>query len=113
MTQGERIIDYMKRIGPLTALDAVLELGIMEMGKRISELRRDGQPIQSEWCEQKNRFGEDVRFKRYWLDSNPPAAPVRPLPEGPHTADSMAHDEGGPTNSKRDKDNPNQEMMAL
>ena len=71
MNQQERILRYMTEVGPITSFDAVLELGIIELPKRISELRQAGHEIERAWVEKKNRFGENVRFRRYWLKERP------------------------------------------
>lgn len=67
MTQHERIIDYMERFGSITPMDAFNDLGITKLSTRIGELVHDGHPIESEWVEAKNRFGDICKFKRYWL----------------------------------------------
>jgi len=64
----------MTEVGPITSFDAVLELGVIELPKRISELRRSGHDIERAWVEKKNRFGENVRFRRYWLKERPSRA---------------------------------------
>ena len=64
-TQNERIIDYMKRFGSITQLDALQDLGVMRLASRISDLRSEGYPITSTIETVKNRFGEKCHIKRY------------------------------------------------
>ena len=48
-TQRDRALDWLKTHGELTTREAVTELNIMSLTKRISELRRDGIGIRTEW----------------------------------------------------------------
>lgn len=67
MNQHERIIDYLKRNGTITQNDATADLGITKLATRISEMRRDGMVIYSDWERGKNRFGETTDYKFYSL----------------------------------------------
>ena len=40
--QVDRILDYMRRYGSITTLDAMLDLGILRLASRISELKKAG-----------------------------------------------------------------------
>lgn len=64
-TQNDRIIDYIKRFGSITQLEALQDLGVMRLASRISDLRKLGYPIIGEQEVVKNRFGEDCHIKRY------------------------------------------------
>lgn len=65
MTQTDRVLDYLKQFGSITALEALRDLGIMHLSSRITELRRMGYPVQRDMIEVKNRFGEKTRVARY------------------------------------------------
>lgn len=67
MTQGERIIDYMRRFQSITPFQAFADLGITKLATRVSELLREGQPIEKEMVKGKNRFGDNVCYMRYSL----------------------------------------------
>ena len=69
MNQHERIIQYMKKHGSISQREASVELGICYLTTRISEMRSSGIDITDYWTEEKNRFGEMTRFKRYSLRS--------------------------------------------
>lgn len=43
--QTERVLDWLKTRGELTTREAVMELNIMSLPKRIEELRRSGHAI--------------------------------------------------------------------
>ena len=66
-TQNQRILDYIDRHGCITPLDAMLDLGIMRLASRVSDLKRLGYPIVSEFVPVKNRHGEPCRVKSYSL----------------------------------------------
>lgn len=68
MTQKERIIEYIRQCGSITSWEAYQDLGIMQLGARIDQLKKEGYEFRTEWEKKKNRFGEDVAFKRYYLD---------------------------------------------
>lgn len=48
-TQRDRVLDWLRTHGELTTREAVTELNVMSLTKRISELRRDGIGIKTEW----------------------------------------------------------------
>lgn len=57
----------MERFGGITQYDALFDLGVMRLASRISGLRKQGYPIESEWVTVQNRFGEKCSVKRYYL----------------------------------------------
>ncbi len=67
MTQKKRILDYLKSGKLLTRLNSWSELGVLEAPARISELRQDGWPIETEMYAVENRYGETVRVARWFL----------------------------------------------
>ena len=67
MSQEQRVIDYLKKNGSITSIDAVMHLGIMDLPKRISNLIREGTDINKEWEKGKNRYGENIHYMRYTL----------------------------------------------
>ena len=42
MKQTERVLDYIKRFGSITQLEALADLGIMRLGARVWDLRQEG-----------------------------------------------------------------------
>lgn len=45
MTQKDKILNYLNKSGTITVKEAMIELGIGSLTKRISELRLDGYDI--------------------------------------------------------------------
>lgn len=66
-TQSDKILDYMERFGSITQYDALMDLGVMRLASRISDLKKQGVPIKSEMETVQNRFGENCNIKRYSL----------------------------------------------
>jgi hypothetical protein len=66
--QNQRILDYIAEFGGITQLEALRDLGVLRLASRISDLKRLGYPIVSEFETVKNRFGEECRVKRYRLE---------------------------------------------
>lgn len=66
-THEKMILQYMRKHGSITAMDAVREFGCMRLAARISDLRWDGYNIETELEVGKNRNGETVRYARYYL----------------------------------------------
>ena len=57
--QTERVLEWLETRGELTTREAVLELNIMSLPKRIEELRKDGNAIKTEYRTSANgaRYG--------------------------------------------------------
>lgn len=65
MTQTEKVLDYIREFGSITALDAMRDLGVMRLAARIAELRAADYNIQTDMVDVKNRWGETVKIARY------------------------------------------------
>lgn len=66
-TQAQRVLEYIKTFGSITQLEALKDLGVMRLASRISDLKKQGYPITSEFDTVMNRFGEPCQIKRYNL----------------------------------------------
>ena len=71
MTQLRRALVMLKMNGSVTAGELMNVAGMGSPRKRISELKHSpllaGYEIVDQWEEGHNRFGEPVRYKRYFL----------------------------------------------
>ena len=65
MTQCDRIIDYVKEFGSITALEAMRDLGIMRLAARISDLEARGIHFVHAQETAKNRYDQKVSYTRY------------------------------------------------
>lgn len=68
VNQRQRIIDYINKFGSITSKDAYDDLGITQLATRIKELKEQGYKFETKWESSKNRYGERVDFKRYYLE---------------------------------------------
>lgn len=67
MTQSERVLAYIEQFGSITQLDALRDLGVMRLASRISDLKKQGYPIESKTETVQNRYQEKTFIKRYSL----------------------------------------------
>ena len=65
--QCDKIVAYMKAHGSITHREAEDHIGCTRLAARIADLKKKGYAIGSGWVEGKNRHGELVRFKKYYL----------------------------------------------
>lgn len=68
MKQTEQILDYMRKYGEITPLDAMKEIGCMRLAARISDLRKAGHNITSRKVAVRCRDGRKAYIERYKLD---------------------------------------------
>lgn len=66
-TQCDRIKQYMNDFGSISPKEAYNDLGVMRLASRISEMRMRGVAIGSKMETGKNRYGEPIKYKRYFL----------------------------------------------
>ena len=67
MTQRDRILTYLEENGSITALDAIKELGILQLSARLVELEKRGYRFDKKQESSLNRYGEKVYYTRYSL----------------------------------------------
>lgn len=67
MKQTERILKYINDFGSITSLQAMQDLGVMRLASRITDLKQAGYEIDSEFVHSKNRYGEPMKYKRYYM----------------------------------------------
>lgn len=67
-TQEERVLEYIRKHGKITTLDAFRDLGITRLSAKIFNLKREGHNIVGEIKTDTNRFGETVWYKIYRLE---------------------------------------------
>ena len=65
--QTEKVLRYMQEFGSITSLQAMQDLGVMRLASRITDLKQSGYDVQSRYIHSKNRYGEPVKYKEYYL----------------------------------------------
>lgn len=68
MTQSERIVSHLEAFGSITSLEAMRDYGIMRLASRVSDLKKEGLPVRTEFVRGRNRFGEPTCYARYSLE---------------------------------------------
>lgn len=66
ITAKDRVLNYMRDYGSITTWEAFTQLGITRLSEYIRQIRLD-RPVLDEQVESKNRYGEKVYFKKYYL----------------------------------------------
>lgn len=66
-SQCEKIVNYMKKYGSITQLQAYVDIGCIRLPARIYDLKRKGYAIRSETIKVKKSEGEYVPISRYSL----------------------------------------------
>jgi len=61
-----RILKYMIDFGSITTFEAFTELGCTRLSEYIRQLREE-YFIDDEWIHTVNRYGESVKYKKYWI----------------------------------------------
>lgn len=64
--QEERIVRFCKDNGSITSWQAMKELGIMRLASRIHDMRSK-YSITDIWVDDINRYGDKVRYKKYFV----------------------------------------------
>jgi len=67
MTQSQVILEHLKKHGSITQKEAIDNYGIMRLGARIWDLKRQGHVISTERETGVNRYGERTAYARYRL----------------------------------------------
>ncbi len=70
MTQCDRVLEYLKRFGSITQLEAIRDIGCMRLAARIADLREKGYGIGVRMKTEKNRYGNKVSFAEYYLEED-------------------------------------------
>jgi len=65
--QQDRILEYLINHDHITSATSITSLGIMDLRKRVSELRRMGYSIEDRMVTKENRYGKKVSYKEYFL----------------------------------------------
>lgn len=67
-TMKSRVYNYMKECGSISSWEAIKELGCTRLSEYIRQLRQEYK-VNDEWIDTTNRFGDIVRYKKYFLDN--------------------------------------------
>lgn len=62
-TQCDKVIEWLWKYGRLTVREAMIELNINSLPRRIKDLREEGHPIKTEWV-----YKKGVKYGVYKLE---------------------------------------------
>ena len=69
INQRQRVLAFLETApSGLTSHEAEKKLACARLAARVSELRGLGHPIQDKWIYMRNRYGQKVKIKRYFID---------------------------------------------
>lgn len=68
MTQNEKILRHLREIGVITPMEAISQYGIMRLGARVWDLKKQGYPIVKTMVHGKNRYGEPTSWASYRME---------------------------------------------
>jgi len=63
----KRVLRYLQDFGSITSWEAIQNFGATRLSAIIFLLKKDGYKFDEEWITKINRYGEEVRFKKYIL----------------------------------------------
>lgn len=67
MTQKNIILNHLLENKTITSYESFDRYGILDLQKIINLLRKT-YTIKDEWIHTTNRYGNKVKFKKYWLE---------------------------------------------
>ena len=68
-TLTDRVKEYMEANGKIDQLTATYDVGTTRLSAHIYILKHDyGLPIKSKYVKTKNRYGDKIKYKEYWID---------------------------------------------
>ena len=71
MNQKEQLIKYLQDHFSITTLECMQKLMILDLQGIIRDVKQDGHRIESFYMSRKNMYGEDKKFKSYYLIQTP------------------------------------------
>lgn len=64
--QSVRVLNYMEQGNRIDPLKSWTEIGVYRLASRVCDINKII-PVQRGWVKVKNRFGEVVRVREYWI----------------------------------------------
>lgn len=68
MTQNEEVLRHLLDNGNITSLEAMNKYGIMRLGARVYDLKKQGYPIKTYLRVGKSRNGESMVYAEYRME---------------------------------------------
>ena len=71
MTKTEAVLRWLQSNASISSMEAIKEFGATRLSAIIFNLRKRGYDIDMVWCEGRDRFGNPMRYGRYYLMDSP------------------------------------------
>jgi hypothetical protein len=71
MTKTQAVLDWLKTGAGISSMDAIKQFGATRLSAIIFNLRKRGYNIETVMVDGRDRFGNPMRFARYYLRDSP------------------------------------------
>lgn len=71
MTKTKAVLDWLRTHDSISSMEAIENFGATRLAAIIFDLRERGYDIETVRCEGTDRFGNQMRFARYYLRDSP------------------------------------------
>lgn len=71
ITMKDRVLKYMEDNGGITSWEAIQQLGCTRLSEYIRQLRAEDVNVDDKWITNKNRYGESIKYKKYFITRKP------------------------------------------
>lgn len=71
MTKTQAVLNWLQTNASISSMEAIQSFGATRLSAIIFNLKRKGYNIETVMCEGTDRFGNRMRFARYYLRSSP------------------------------------------
>lgn len=71
MTKTQAVLDWLQTHASISSMEAIQNFGATRLSAIIFKLRERGHDIETVMCEGRDRFGNPMRFARYYLRDSP------------------------------------------
>lgn len=71
MTKTQAVLDWLKTHASISSMEAIQSFGATRLSVIIFNLRKRGYNIETVRCEGTDRFGNPMRYARYYLRNSP------------------------------------------
>ena len=71
MTKTQAVLEWLQTHASISSMEAIQSFGATRLSAIIFNLREKGYNIETVWCEGVDRFGNKMRFARYYLRDSP------------------------------------------
>lgn len=67
LTQRDRVLQFIRENGYITAYDAFVSIGCTQVATRIKELKGRGYKFRKERVNTENQYGDKTHYDKYFL----------------------------------------------